>query len=325
MSAFTKNGQVIEMGTVYLRICTIFSMGMFLQIAAERMLQATGQTIYNMFTQLIGAIVNIILDPIFIFTFNMGVAGAAIATVIGQFVGMGAALYLNYAKNHEIKIRLKGFRPDGRIISEIYRVGVPSIVMQSITSVMTVGLNKILATEAAVTVYGVYFKLQSFIFMPVFGLSNGMVPIIGYNFGARNKDRIIKTIKLSLIFSISIMFIGLIIFQIFPKYLFMMFTASDDVIAMGIPALKILSLHFMIAGASIIISSVFQAMGNGVFSLIMSLIRQLFVILPAAFILNIFFGVDAVWFAFVIAESVALILGCAFFRHIYKKQIKNLA
>lgn len=328
VSAFTQNQEVIVMGKQYLVICTVFSMGMFLQVTAERLLQATGQTIYNMVTQMTGAIVNIILDPILIFGLlgfpEMGIVGAAVATVIGQFVGMGLALFLNYKKNHEISIKFKGFKPNGRIIGDIYKVGFPSIIMQSITSVMTVGMNKILGSDNAITVFGIYFKLQSFIFMPVFGLSNGMVPIVGYNFGAKKKERIINTIKMAVILSVSIMFIGMVIFLIFSKQLLLMFGAADEVVTMGIPALRILSLAFCFAGVGIMISSVFQAIGNGVLSLLMSLVRQLIVILPVAFILNIIFGVNAVWYAFIIAEGVSLVFGLSLYKRVYTNLLSKL-
>lgn len=328
MAAFTKNQTVVKMGTEYLMICTIFSIGLFLQVTAERLLQATGQTIYNMITQLSGAIVNIILDPILIFGLfglpKMGIVGAAVATVIGQFVGMGLAIYLNHKKNHEISISFKGFKPNGKIIGDIYKVGFPSIIMQSVTSVMTVGMNKILGSDNAITVLGVYFKLQSFIFMPVFGLSSGMVPIVGYNFGARHKDRIVATIKMAVILSVSIMFVGMVVFLAVPKALLLMFGAADEVVKLGIPALRVLSLSFCLAGVGIILSSVFQAIGNGVLSLIMSLIRQLVVILPVAFILNILFGVNAVWYAFLIAEGVSLALGLILYKKVYTNVLSKL-
>lgn len=328
MSGFTENQKVVEMGNTYLVICTVFSMGMFLQVSAERLLQATGQTMLSMTTQLIGAVVNIILDPILIFGLfgapEMGVAGAAIATVTGQFAGMGFAIYLNHKKNHDISISFKGFRPRKDTIADIYRVGVPSIVMQSIMSVMTVGLNKILASDTAVTVYGIYYKLQSFVFMPVFGLSNGVVPIVGYNFGAAKKERITSTVKLAFVLSVSIMFIGMLIFMLMPRQLLNMFGASDEVVSMGMSALRILSLCFCFAGFGIIISSVFQAIGSGVLSLIMSLVRQLVVILPVAFVLNRLFGTGAVWYAFVIAEGVALTLGLFMFRNVYKNKISRI-
>lgn len=324
--AFTQNEEVIRMGTEYLFICTVFSFGAFIQIAAERVLQATGNTIYTMITQGTGAIINIILDPIFIFVLKFGVAGAAVATVIGQIVAMAFALYLNHKKNHYVSISFRKFRPEWTTIKDIYRVGIPAIVMQAITSVMTVGLNKILIvfSEAAVSVFGIYFKLQSFIFMPIFGLTNGMIPIVGYNFGAAKKKRIMDTTRLALIASACIMLLGTLMFQLLPVPLLKMFNADADMLAIGVPALRTISISFIFAGVAIVFSSVFQALGNGVLSLAMSLARQLVVILPVAFIFSIQFGLDAVWFAFPISELVSCGMSILMFRSLYNKRLKHL-
>jgi len=328
--SFTSNTEIIEMGTQYLSICTILSVGIFVSVVTERIMQATGKTIYTMFTQGSGAIINIVLDPILIFGLlgfpAMGIAGAAIATVIGQLFGMLLSLYLNAKFNKEIHIRLKGFRPNGRIIGEIYAVGVPGIVMQSISSVMTVGLNKILIdfTETAVAVFGVYFKLQSFVFMPVFGLTNALVPIVGYNYGAGNRERIVKAIKLAGCYAFGIMTVGAAIFFLFPDKLLLMFDASPDMLEIGIPALRTICISFMGASIGITLSSAFQAMGKGIYSLSMSACRQLVVILPVAWILGKLWGLSAVWFAFLIAEVASLALALILYRRIYNRQIKNL-
>ncbi|MCI8756613.1 MAG: MATE family efflux transporter [Oscillospiraceae bacterium] len=328
--SFTSNTEIIEMGTQYLSICTILSVGIFVSVVTERIMQATGKTIYTMFTQGSGAIINIVLDPILIFGLlgfpAMGIAGAAIATVIGQLFGMLLSLYLNAKFDKEIHIRLKGFRPNGRIIGEIYAVGVPGIVMQSISSVMTVGLNKILIdfTETAVAVFGVYFKLQSFVFMPVFGLTNALVPIVGYNYGAGNRERIVKAIKLAGCYAFGIMTVGAAIFFLFPDKLLLMFDASPDMLEIGIPALRTICISFMGASIGITLSSAFQAMGKGIYSLSMSACRQLVVILPVAWILGKLWGLSAVWFAFLIAEVASLALALILYRRIYNRQIKNL-
>ncbi len=328
--SFTSNTEIIEMGTQYLSICTILSVGIFVSVVTERIMQATGKTIYTMFTQGSGAIINIVLDPILIFGLlgfpAMGIAGAAIATVIGQLFGMLLSLYLNAKFNKEVHIRLKGFRPNGRIIGEIYAVGVPGIVMQSISSVMTVGLNKILIdfTETAVAVFGVYFKLQSFVFMPVFGLTNALVPIVGYNYGAGNRERIVKAIKLAGCYAFGIMTVGAAIFFLFPDKLLLMFDASPDMLEIGIPALRTICISFMGASIGITLSSAFQAMGKGIYSLSMSACRQLVVILPVAWILGKLWGLSAVWFAFLIAEVASLALALILYRRIYNRQIKNL-
>ncbi|KMW20292.1 hypothetical protein HMPREF9470_02307 [[Clostridium] citroniae WAL-19142] len=285
----TDNPVIIEYGVQYLQIVCIFSFGLFGEMMFERILQSTGQTFYCMITQGTGAIINIILDPILIFGLagmpKMGIQGAAAATVFGQIVAMVLAGCLNHAKNKDVRISFKGFRPHGRTISVIYQVGVPSIIMQSISSVMTFGLNKILITfsETAVAVFGVYFKLQSFIFMPIFGLNNGMIPIIAYNYGARNRKRIMETVRLSIGIAVGIMFIGLTVFQLMTPQLLMLFQADADMLSIGVPALRIISLSFLFAGYCIIVGSVFQAMGNGVYSLMVSVARQLVCILPLAY------------------------------------------
>lgn len=327
----TDDPLIIEYGTQYLTIITVMSVGIIMQITFERLLQSTGKTIYNMITQGTGAIINIILDPILIFGLfsfpRLEVAGAAIATVTGQLIAVILSAYFNHTKNTEINLSLKGFRPHGHTIAVIYKVGIPSIIMQSIGSVMTFGFNKILLafSSTAAAVFGVYFKLQSFIFMPIFGLNNGMIPIIAYNYGARRKKRITQTIKLSVVISISIMIIGFIIFQTCPKLLLSgLFQASEHMLEIGVPALRIISLHFVLAGYSIIISSTFQALGNGVYSLIISAGRQLVVLLPVAYICAKFFGLSAVWWSFPIAELMSVLLCTILFLRINREKIKPL-
>lgn len=326
----TKDAQILSYGQQYLTIICCCSFGMYGQFIFERLLQSTGRTFYTMITQSIGAIINIILDPIFIFGYlgvpKMGVAGAAIATVIGQIVAGTIALVINIKKNDEIQLKLKGFRPDGKIIAWIYEVGIPSIIMQAIGSVMIYGMNRILIafSSTAVAVFGVYFKLQSFIFMPVFGLNNGMVPIIAYNYGAGKKDRLIKALKLSIIYAVGLMLLGVIIFQLFPAPLFALFDASETMIAIGIPALRIISLSFIFAGFCIVCGSLFQALGNGVYSMVVSIARQLLVLLPVAYLLSLSGKVEAVWWAFPIAEIVSLSLTVFFMFRINRKVISRI-
>ena len=326
----TGDAEIFSYGKQYLSIVCCCSLGMFTQFVFERLLQSTGKTFYTMLTQGMGALINIILDPIFIFGYfglpAMGVAGAAIATVIGQTVAGIAAVAVNLKKNTEIKLQFRGFRPDMAIIGEIYKVGVPSIIMQSIGSFMTYGMNQILLafTSTAATVFGVYFKLQSFVFMPIFGLNNGMVPIVAYNFGARNKERLTRTVKLSMVYAVCLMAAGFLVFQIFPAQLFAMFDASETMLAIGVPALRIISLSFVLAGFGIVSGSVFQALGNGVYSLIVSVARQLLVLLPVAFLLSLTGNLNAVWWAFPIAELVSFGVSVFFLIRIYRGVIRYI-
>ncbi|MBE6071491.1 MAG: MATE family efflux transporter [Clostridium butyricum] len=324
------NTEIVNYGVQYLEICCVFSIGLFIQITFERLLQATGRTIYTMITQGIGAIINIILDPILIFGLfgmpKLGVAGAALATVIGQTVAGLIAIYFNIKKNHDINLSFKSFKPDVHIIRVIYEVGLPSIIMQSIGSIMTYGMNKILMmfSATAVSVFGVYFKLQSFIFMPVFGLNNGFIPIVAYNYGAHNKKRIMDVTKIAIITAVGIMICGVLIFQTVPRQLLAMFNASEEMISIGVVALRSISLSFVFAGFCIIVGSVFQALGNGVYSLIVSFARQIILILPVAYILSKTIGLYGVWLAFPISEIGSLTLSIFFYKRIYNKKIKNL-
>ena len=326
----TKDVQIIEYGTQYLSVITIASMGIFLQVTFERLMQSTGKTFYNMITQGSGAIINIILDPILIFGWfglpAMGVTGAAVATVIGQIFAAMLGVFFNWKYNKEIHVSFKRFRPCSKTIKNIYKIGVPSIIMQSIGSLTTFGINNILLmfSSTAATVFGVYFKLQSFIFMPIFGLTNGMIPIVAFNYGARKKKRIYHTITLSAIIAVAIMAVGVVIFQVFPETLLGLFEASDNMLAIGIPALRTISLSFIFAGFCIISSSVFQALGNGVYSMLMSFARQIIVILPVAYIFAKRFGLDAVWYAYPIAEVVSVAICIFLLKRIIDKKVKHL-
>ena len=330
MGAFTQNAEILAGGTDYMWIVTVFSLGLFMSVTMERVLQVTGKTVYQMIRQMTGAVVNIILDPVFIFGWlglpAMGVAGAAWATAIGQFCGMAVGIGINHVKNHEVRLNFRRFRPDWHSIKGIYQVGLPSIIMQSIGSVMTFGMNKILIafTETAVSVFGVYFKLQSFVFMPVFGVTNALVPIVGYNYGARSSQRIQQATRLSLLMTTAIMALGTVIFQVAPGPLLSLFSASDTMLSIGIPALRIISVSFCFAGVAIVFSSVFQALGDGMLSLVMSAVRQLLLLLPCAFVLAKLGGLDAVWFSFLIAEVASVTLAVVFYRSLYNKKIRHI-
>ncbi len=327
----TDNPTIIKYGTEYMTIITVCSAGIFLQITFERLMQSTGKTIYNMITQGTGAIINIILDPIMIFGLfgfpRLEVAGAAIATICGQVVAVIMSFYFNHKKNKEININIRGFRPHLHTIAVIYEVGIPSIIMQAIGSVMTFGMNKILLmfSSTAAAVFGVYFKLQSFIFMPVFGLNNGMIPIIAYNYGAKSKKRITQATRLSVIIAVLIMVVGLIIFQAAPAFLLKnLFDASEHMLEIGVPALQIISLSFLFAGYNIIVGSVFQALGNGVYSLLVSAARQLVVILPVAYLFAKIFGLHMVWWSIPLAEIVSLLMSTVLLKRIYRLKVKPL-
>lgn len=326
----TKDVQIVDYGVQYLSIVCIFSIGMLMQVMLEKLLQSTGKTVYSMITQIVGAVTNIIFDPILIFGLfglpKLGVAGAAAATIFGQCLAGGLALFFNLKYNTEIRLSLRGFRPDLRIIQKIYQVGIPSIVMQAIGSVMTYGMNRILIgfTSTATAVFGVYFKVQSFVFMPVFGLNNGMVPIIAYNYGAGKRDRVIRTVRLSVVYALLIMAVGVIVFQTIPQYLLYLFDASENMLKIGIPALRTISLSFLFAAFGIVSSSLFQALGNGVYSMFVSLTRQLIVLLPAAWLLSLAGRVELVWLAFPIAEVFSFTLSVIFTLRITKTVINHI-
>lgn len=322
--------EIIEYGKTYLNICLFCSFGLFTQVVCERLLIATGRTVFSMITQATGAIINIVLDPILIFGYfglpAMGMAGAAWATVIGQIVGAAIALCFNLFNNPDIRLKLRGFKPQFSVIKRILSVGIPSIIMSSVGSVMTFLMNKILMgfSSTATTVFGVYFKLQSFAFMPVFGLNNGMVPILAYNYGAKRKDRMMEVIKLAMIYAVCIMLVCLAVFQMIPEQLLLLFDASENMLAMGVPALRIISLSYIFAGICIVGSSVFQALGNGIYSMFVSVARQLLILVPVAWLLSLIGRLELVWLAFPIAE-LASIGTCSFFlRRIYKQVISKM-
>ena len=329
----TQIEDIIRMGNDYLRIVTAGSLAMFCQIMYERLLQGTGRSLLSMYTQGLGAIINIILDPVFIFALKMGVAGAAVATVIGQICGCILAIWFNHKKNTDITLSLRGFRPDFRLIGEIYAIGLPSVIMMAIGSVMTFLMNKILITyhaahETAATAFGTYFKLNSFIFMPVFGMNNGVVPIVAYNYGAQNRRRMVETIKRGALYASCIMVFGTILFWAIPGPLLKIFDASDTLLSVGIPALRIISLSFCMAGASIALGSSFQALGKSFYSMITSIVRQLVFLIPIAYVLARY-GVsvgnsDLVWWSYPVAEVFSLVLTLTFFRHLYKTVIAPL-
>lgn len=326
---FNPTPGVMKYGVDYTSIILIFSVGVMVEIAIEKVLQATGNMIFPMIFQLIGAVTNIVLDPLFIFGIGpfprMEVAGAAIATVIGQILAMLFAIYIFFFKKHAVQVHVRNFKPSLKIIKNIYAVGFPSIIMQSISSVLVVGLNAILMgfSEAAVSVHGIYYKMQSFVFMPVFGLNQGLMPIMGYNFGAKNKDRLHSAIRYGCIIAAFIMLCGTVIFWVFPAQILSLFNANDDILNMGIMAMRFISLSFLPAAIDIIFSTTFQAVGKGFSSMILSLLRQLVFILPAALVLSNF-GVNAVWFAYPIAEAGALIVAIFLYIRINRKVFSKL-
>ena len=333
IAAQTSQPEIIQYGEDYLSVVCCLSFGLFGQVMFERLMQATGRTIYTMYTQGVGAIINIILDPIFIFNFGMGVKGAAIATVIGQIVAFILAAVINHHKNHDVKLKLREFRPSGEIIGHIYSIGFPSVIMMAIGSVMTFLMNKILilyttGKETSATVFGVYFKLQSFFFMPLFGLNNATISIIAYNYGARKPQRITKTLKISCTAALCIMTVGLLVFQFFPNVLLNLFDATEMMLVIGVPALRIIASTFIVAGVCIALGSVFQALGYGIYSMLVSLARQLLVLLPAAWILARLgqsVGNDnLVWLSFPIAELVSLAVTLLLFGRLYRKVIREL-
>lgn len=333
LASQTSNPVIIEYARSYLSIIMFAGFGMFMGITLDRLLQSTGRTFHTMITQLVGAITNIILDPILIFGIGpfpkMGIAGAAVATVAGQILAMIVSAIFNAKVNPEIQFKFKGFKPDGIIIGQIYKVGLPSIVLQAVGSFTTYGMNLIFKTfkdisDTAIAVYGVYFKLNSFIFMPVFGLNNGVVPIIAYNYGARNRKRITGTIKSGMGFAFMIMTIGLLIFEFFPSQLLDLFDASEKMKSIGIPALRLIAPSFLGAAFAISLGCVFQAMGKAVYSMVVSLARQVGVLLPVAYLFSLTGNINLVWLCFLIAELVSVGLSAYYYIRIYNKTIKTL-
>lgn len=328
--AQTSNPQVVEYGMEYTVLITTLSIGKFMQFVYERILQATGRTFHTMITQGTGAILNIILDPILIFGWfglpAMGVYGAAVATIIAQITSATMAFVINARINDDVDMKYLGFRPDFKVIKRIYSVGIPSMIMTSIVSVVTFLLNNILVqfSETAIAVYGAYVRLQGFAFMPVFGLNNGMIPIVSYNYGAKNRTRMIKAIKVCLAYGIGILVIGTIAFQIFPEQLLVLFNASDDMMEMGVAALRTISLSFAFAGFSIMIATVCQALGNGMLSLTIQLTRQLIVLIPVAYALALTGDVNNVWWAKLISEVAAVFVAIWAIRTMYRRKIKHM-
>ncbi|MDD7511443.1 MAG: MATE family efflux transporter [Peptostreptococcaceae bacterium] len=324
---FATEGPVFDQGVVYLKYISIGAFFILMQMTIEKILQSTGNMIAPMAISLTGAVINLILDPILIFGLfglpRLEIAGAAIATLIGQFCAMSLGLYILLKKDHAISIKIRGFKFESKIIRDIYSVGLPTIVMQSIASIMILGYNSILSSSAtAIAVLGIYFKLQSFIFMPVFGMNQGAMPIMGYNYGAKNKERLMETYKKGLLIAVVMMAVGTLIFHLFPQQLLHMFSASDNMIALGTRALRIISLCFIPAAFGIMTSTLFQATGYGVYSLYSALIRQLVGILPLAYFLMQWGGINASWFSFPIAEIIGLAYSAVMLRYLYNKVIK---
>jgi len=329
----SDNSQIVESGSVYTTICCVFSLGFFVQVLGEKLLQASGRTIYTLYIQGTGAIINIILDPILIFGWfglpAMGIAGAAIATVIGQWVGAILAVIFNLKCNPDVHFATKYLKPVADVVKPILTVGIPSIIMVAIGSVMNFGMNQIFLGfpsegETAAGVFGVYFKLQSFFFMPVFGLNNATIPIVAYNYGARNPKRITATLKRAVLSVMCIMLLGLLAFQFLPEFLLGFFNPSENFERIGIQALRIISSIFPLAAIGIALGASFQALGNGIYSTITSLCRQLLVLLPAAYLLSLSGKLNLVWWAFPIAEVFSLFVTLFLFARIYKKKVKPL-
>ncbi|MGN0452756.1 MAG: MATE family efflux transporter [Ruminococcus sp.] len=333
--AGSENTRIIDFGVQYISIVLVFSLGSFIQVMLEKSIQATGNMIFPMIAHLIGAVSNIILDPMMIFGIGpfpeMGAAGAAIATVAGQWLAMIFLVAVVLIKKFPIKFSFKGYRFSFKYVKEIYSVGLSGIVMQSISSVLVAGINYIIACSpasadvntAAQTIYGIYYKIQSFVFMPVFGLNQGVSPIMGFNFGAGNRERLMKTIKYSLVIAFSIMFIGVVIFHAFPAEMLSFFDLEESMMPTGVNALRRISLCFLPASVGVIFTALFQSVGKGVRSLLMSVLRQLILVLPIAFVLSKV-SIDAMWYAFPIAELGALVVAVLFFISINKKEFSQL-
>ncbi|MGN1419252.1 MAG: MATE family efflux transporter [Acutalibacteraceae bacterium] len=323
----SPDSPTFDYGVDYLSIACIFSFGVFGQMMCERLMQSTGKTLLSMASQLTGAIINIILDPFLILGIGpfprLEAKGAAVATVTGQIAAFIVGICLNHFFNKEIHLQIKGFRPSAKYIAEIYKIGVPSIIMMAIGSVMTYLMNKILLSfsETAATVFGVYFKLQSFIFMPVFGLNNGTVPIIAYNYGSKRKDRMTKTVSFSLILACSIMAVGTVLMWLIPEQMLVLFDAKEEMLSIGVPALKIISTSFVVAGCCISLGSVFQAIGKSYYSMLVSFTRQLVVLIPVAYLLSKTGDVNKVWLSFPIAEVASLLVSLVSYLHVYKTVI----
>lgn len=337
MRSLTPDAQTIAYGVTYIRIICIVSFGIFGEILFERLLQSTGRTSYTLITQGTGAVVNIILDPILIFGYfglpRMEVAGAAVATVIGQLVAFVLAVVLNHKKNVEVRLHFRGFRPDWKMIGRILGIGIPSMIMVAIGSVMNYTFNLVLGTfnkvsvglgEVGKTVFGAYFKLQSFVFMPVFGINNAVLAISAYNYGARKPKRIMQVLGWGVLGAMTLMLIGIVLFQLFPETLLGFFNPSPEMLEVGVPALRIMCLPFVFAAPCIIFSGVFQALGKSLYSMFVSMARQLLVLLPAAYLLSLAGNIDLVWLSFPIAELVSILVSAILMIHLYRRRIKPL-
>ncbi len=326
----TATAEIIDCGKSYLSICCCASFGIFGEIIFERLMQSTGKTVLTMVTQGVGAIINIILDPIFIFGYlglpEMGIAGAALATVIGQIAAFIIAIILNHKYNKEISLNLLQFRPDRRIIGRICAVGIPSVVMVGIGSIMTTAMNKILNgfSDLAASVFGIYFKLQSFVFMPIFGLNNGLIPIIAYNYGAGKRKRLISALIFACVIAVGFMAVGLALMQFIPDQMLLLFDATQEMLSIGRVALRAISLSFVFAGFCIVVGAAFQALGYGTYSMFVSIARQLVVLIPVAYLFSLTGNLNMVWYAFPIAEIMSVIVSIALFIRIYKKVISKI-
>ncbi len=325
--------ETVEGGTAYTSICCIFTLGIFVEVLGEKLLQASGRTVYTLYTQGTGAIVNILLDPILIFGWfglpKMGIAGAAVATVIGQWIAAVMAVVFNLKCNTDVQFALKYIKPKASVIRPILTVGIPSIVMMAIGSIMNFGMNQILQSfksygETATGVFGIYYKLQSFFFMPVFGLNNATISIVAYNYGARYPKRITKCLKIGVVSVLVIMLLGVLAFQTVPALLLSIFSPTEDFLAIGISALRTISLCFPLAAIGIALGASFQALGNGIYATITSLCRQLIVLLPVAFLLSLNGDVHLVWWAFPIAETVSVLITLLLYSRIYRQKIKPM-
>jgi putative MATE family efflux protein len=327
----TADAEICQMGVEYLSICMIFSFGSVGQILFQRLLQSTGRTGLAMVSQLIGAAFNIIFDPVLIFGLfgfpKMGVTGAAIATVAGQIIAMGIAVFFNITKNKDVNFRFRGFRPDAKVIAEIYRVGAPAIVNQSLNSLMAFGVNFILIrlSATAVAAFGIYIRIQNFVFMPAFGVNNGVIAIGAFNYGARSKPRIDATIKHGIIIASLIMITGTVLMRILTVPILKLFDASDTLMDIGSAALRIISLSYVFAAFTLIMQGVYQALGNGLYSLVISLMRVVIVLIPALYIFAQFFELSQIWWAFVLAEAISAVVGAFLLKRIYRERIKPLA
>lgn len=327
----TNDPEIIKLGVDYLSICMVFCFGSVGQIILQRLLQSTGRTMLSMISQLVGAVINVILDPIFIFGYfglpAMGVKGAAIATVAGQIAAMGIAVCFNLSKNKEVRFRFRGYRPNWNMIRAIYKIGAPAIVMQSLNALMGFGVNLILIriSSTVIAAYGIYLKVQNFVFMPVFGLNNCVIAIIAYNYGAGNKKRLNSTVKWSMVYAIGIMLVGTVLMQIFAQPIFRLFDASPEMINIGVGAIRILSLTYIFVGFTTIAQGIYQGLDNGLYSLIVTLLRIVIILLPVLYIFVRLFAMDEVWWAFMIAEGCSAIVGAFFLKRIYSQRVASIA